>query len=954
MDESALIAKAQAGDREALGRLLEAHQGVCYAFALRLTRKPVDAEDVCQDAFLRAARDVAGWRPTGSFRSWLLSLVRHAHGDRADSERARKRREESLAMERKPHVTQSVPTGPAEQAELRRQIELSLERLDDRYRLPISLHYEQGLSYVEAAAALEVPEGTVATNIRRGLEELREMMSRAGYSAATPAAIAAALSQTQAASVPASLTALIKSLAASGGAKVAGATAGSATLCSLAIGWKLAAGATLAVVLSVGFLGLRSHGRAAMTPPPGAPPAPAAPPATPAPAPTVSIEAVLERRVSIDKRHMPFIDLANRLHRETGLKCAMLSRCLRGNVRLEPGEVRVGQLLDSLAKAMGAELEVRELHGGVCAIFWSRPKPELQASLEKLAVSADETERCAAARWLPELGNRQALASAAKLLADKSARVREYAAYGIGGSWQLVSHPDTDLIAVDSPLSLLAPPEAGRAVSEDLNGMAGAPSELDPGRLRSLTQVAAALRLEGAIPGLRTIAKHQLEHPQFYNDGGLMIDTGWDCEALSALCRIGSRDAEAVAAARWRTASPRQRSSMALALASLDTPESRRMLIAALGDEDRGVASSAARSLGLLKASEAEEPILNAMKRLREKPGYAYALPSLVPALLRIDASRHVETAKRAISESPDPWQRAWLCFVLTKEPSAGPWLAPYAEELLGAEKAQVRGQALLVLARVGTEKSVPRIAPLLGSKDASTKRAACEALSAIGGRAAIAELRNALKSDDAKLRADACWALVDLDDEKMVRDLLDAATRDRDPQVREQASRGLQYLDRIVRTAPLAPESAERAMARLGSRLRDLGSPDSATRLAAIRDGSDYGALDPRMMTPLCRLVDSDPDAKVRLAAARTLFSSSAGAMIDPAMADCALRTLKTGKETDIRATAQLALVTLGLATRPDVAAAIKEFRASLPKRGLRPQPQPEPEPIPTSPEVF
>jgi len=199
MDESALIAKAQTGDREALGRLLEAHQGVCYAFALRLTRKSVDAEDVCQDAFLRAARDVAGWRPVGSFRSWLLSLVRHAHGDRADSERARKRREESLAMERKPHVTQSVPTGPAEQAELRRQIELSLERLDDRYRLPISLHYEQGLSYVEAAAALEVPEGTVATNIRRGLEELREMMSRAGYSAATPAAIAAALSQTQAA-----------------------------------------------------------------------------------------------------------------------------------------------------------------------------------------------------------------------------------------------------------------------------------------------------------------------------------------------------------------------------------------------------------------------------------------------------------------------------------------------------------------------------------------------------------------------------------------------------------------------------------------------------------------------------------------------------------------------------------------------------------------------------------
>ena len=288
------------------------------------------------------------------------------------------------------------------------------------------------------------------------------------------------------------------------------------------------------------------------------------------------------------------------------------------------------------------------------------------------------------------------------------------------------------------------------------------------------------------------------------------------------------------------------------------------------------------------------------------------------------------------------------------RQPSAGVWLAPYAEELLDAEKAQVRGQALLVLAKVGTEKSVPRIATLLGSKDASTKRAVCEALSAIGGRAAVEALRNALESDDARLRADVCWALVDLDEEKMVRELLDAATRDRDPQVREQASRSLQYLDKIVRTAPLAPESAGQAMALLDSRLRDLGSPDSATRLAAIWDGADYGGLDPRMVVPLCKLVDSDPDAKVRLAAARTLFSSSAGAMIDPAAADCALRTLKTGKETEIRATAQSALINLGLAARPNVATAIKEFRESLPKRGPRPQPQPEPDPIPTPPEVF
>src|SRR5208283_3067382 len=127
-DDERLIAAAQAGDKEALGELLLCHQQACYALALRLTRNPEDAGDVCQDAFVDAVRDVAGYRPTGSFRSWLFSLVVHAYGDRLDSERARRKREEAKAVEHKTNSADEM--GEVERVELRQTLDESLSQLE--------------------------------------------------------------------------------------------------------------------------------------------------------------------------------------------------------------------------------------------------------------------------------------------------------------------------------------------------------------------------------------------------------------------------------------------------------------------------------------------------------------------------------------------------------------------------------------------------------------------------------------------------------------------------------------------------------------------------------------------------------------------------------------------------------------------------------------------------------
>jgi RNA polymerase sigma-70 factor (ECF subfamily) len=275
LDEAALIGRAQAGDREALGQLLMSYRKSSYAFALRMTGRAEEAEDVCQDAFLRAFRDLASFRPArGSFRSWLFGLVAHAHGSRASSERARRRRERSREMGAR---EDGAASAGLEREELRRQLDRALGRLAERYRLPIVLHYEQGFSYGEVAASLAMPEGTVATNIRRGLEDLRVVMARAGYATAALGAVEAALSRLPVVQAPSSLAVFIQNLVAGTATKTAGAAA-AASAGGLALGWKLLAGLSLATLLGAGgYAGWRQLRPPAAAPRPEAPPARAEP-----------------------------------------------------------------------------------------------------------------------------------------------------------------------------------------------------------------------------------------------------------------------------------------------------------------------------------------------------------------------------------------------------------------------------------------------------------------------------------------------------------------------------------------------------------------------------------------------------------------------------------------------------------------------------------------------------
>ena len=91
--ERSLVARARAGDRHAFRALVERHQGRALALARRLLRDDAEAEEVAQDAFLKAWSALPGFRAESSFGTWLHRIVYRRALDRLDALKVRRRHE---------------------------------------------------------------------------------------------------------------------------------------------------------------------------------------------------------------------------------------------------------------------------------------------------------------------------------------------------------------------------------------------------------------------------------------------------------------------------------------------------------------------------------------------------------------------------------------------------------------------------------------------------------------------------------------------------------------------------------------------------------------------------------------------------------------------------------------------------------------------------------------------
>lgn len=139
-------------------------------FARALTRNPHDADDLVQVALERALARAHQLRPDAALAGWVFGILRHAW---IDELRARARSERVFAPE---ESGQNVgDAGQGAQAE-RLSVQDAMARLPQDQRLAVALVLIEGLSYKEAAHAMDVPIGTLTSRLARAREALQAML----------------------------------------------------------------------------------------------------------------------------------------------------------------------------------------------------------------------------------------------------------------------------------------------------------------------------------------------------------------------------------------------------------------------------------------------------------------------------------------------------------------------------------------------------------------------------------------------------------------------------------------------------------------------------------------------------------------------------------------------------------------------------------------------------------
>jgi RNA polymerase sigma-70 factor (ECF subfamily) len=157
-------------------RAVLAFQDRLYAFALRLTGSARDAEEITQDAFVRAYRALQGYPPERrralALRPWLYRIALNVTRNHV-----RRRRLPLAPLDGEGPEPAADPAGRPSavlaRAERVRTLTRLVERLPERYRAAVVLRHVEGLGYGEIGAVLGQPVGTTKANVHRGLALLR-------------------------------------------------------------------------------------------------------------------------------------------------------------------------------------------------------------------------------------------------------------------------------------------------------------------------------------------------------------------------------------------------------------------------------------------------------------------------------------------------------------------------------------------------------------------------------------------------------------------------------------------------------------------------------------------------------------------------------------------------------------------------------------------------------------
>lgn len=167
-------------DKEAFAGLIERYEAKLTRYLERLgVGSPEDREDVLQNAFIKAYRNLGSFDPSLAFSSWMYRI---AHNEAMSFFRARRARPQVILDEASESLLTEFRDDSADTSALaelrlsREELEKAFAKLEPRYRDVLALRYFEDRSYTEMSDILEVPVGTVSTLIYRAKRALRALL----------------------------------------------------------------------------------------------------------------------------------------------------------------------------------------------------------------------------------------------------------------------------------------------------------------------------------------------------------------------------------------------------------------------------------------------------------------------------------------------------------------------------------------------------------------------------------------------------------------------------------------------------------------------------------------------------------------------------------------------------------------------------------------------------------
>ncbi|MGH9257720.1 MAG: RNA polymerase sigma factor [Vicinamibacterales bacterium] len=180
-----LARQALAGSQEAYRTLVARYASAAVNMAARLVNDRALAEDLAQDAFVRAFARLKTYDPERRFSAWFFQILHNVAIDYLRRKRVATVSLDELQADGYPgpptDAAASSPELDAERRALATALNRALQQIRTDYREAIVLRYQQGLTVEEIAGLLQLPEGTVKTYLHRGRKELAAILTAAGW-----------------------------------------------------------------------------------------------------------------------------------------------------------------------------------------------------------------------------------------------------------------------------------------------------------------------------------------------------------------------------------------------------------------------------------------------------------------------------------------------------------------------------------------------------------------------------------------------------------------------------------------------------------------------------------------------------------------------------------------------------------------------------------------------------